>query len=488
MQCTAARLRATLSTAHQFLFSSRIVPQPPAGPVCNNSLLRYQSTRRLQSSSQPSRRRKDTSSHPGKTVPRGTASLVERLQSVAYEHAKDVYPEISSSPADQVEEFSMEYFRAQEKLDTSKLRTASFEDIGVPQQAAWYSIATGEPLEHGDSGTLVFVHSVNRFHAASVETVRGMTMLLRPEVLAVQLHNDMAPGIVDGARQRLAMASGPEHVQRVADGYQRICMGMQDTSDLNPDHVTMQRSYAEGRSLAALHQMEDYQTVVEELAASPAKLQQFKEQVQDPLLFRDIWHAAFLSGMTPWEHLDRHIVDAADAGRRVELVDMPLPKLTELAQQMFGDTLSEEDEHKESQGFFELMHEQGRKSLPLNLPEEVWHIMSPAAMSPSDMRGFYDKLFEVAPYTFELMKCRAAYIARALDTLASEGTGGTPVTERHVLCLVDRVMEPLVRLQWDELQISTDKGTADETFVSSLPFLPKPIQRSAVNAARRKKR
>lgn len=88
-----------------------------------------------------------------------------------------------------------------------------------------YEIATGDPLQHKETNTLVYVHSVNRFHAASVETARSMIMLLRPSVLAVQLHNDMAPGIVDAARQRLAMISGPEHVHQIADGYQRVCLG-----------------------------------------------------------------------------------------------------------------------------------------------------------------------------------------------------------------------------------------------------------------------
>lgn len=31
----------------------------------------------------------------------------------------------------------MDYFRAQETIDTTKLRSATFQDIGVPQQAAW---------------------------------------------------------------------------------------------------------------------------------------------------------------------------------------------------------------------------------------------------------------------------------------------------------------------------------------------------------------
>ena len=88
-----------------------------------------------------------------------------------------------------------------------------------------YEVATAEPLQHEETSTLVFVHSVNRFHAASAETARGMLALLRPEVLAVQLHNDMAPGIVDGARKRMGWVSGHEHVQRIADGYQRVCMG-----------------------------------------------------------------------------------------------------------------------------------------------------------------------------------------------------------------------------------------------------------------------
>lgn len=112
----------------------------------------------------------------------------------------------------------------------------------------------------------------------------------------------------------------------------RSSAGVSETSDLNPDVAAMQRSYAEGRKLAALHEMEDYETVLEELAAFPAELQDFKQHTQDRLLLRDIWYAMFLSGMTPWEHLDRHIADAGQAGRRVELVDIPRPKLAELAQ------------------------------------------------------------------------------------------------------------------------------------------------------------
>ena len=110
------------------------------------------------------------------------------------------------------------------------------------------------------------------------------------------------------------------------------CAGVTETSDLNPDSTTLQLSYAEGRKLAAMHEMEDYETVLQELAAYPAELGDFKNHMEDKLLFRDIWHAMFLSGMTPWEHLDRHIVDTAAAGRRVELVDVPRPKLAELAQ------------------------------------------------------------------------------------------------------------------------------------------------------------
>lgn len=79
---------------------------------------------------------------------------------------------------------------------------------------------------------------------------------------------------------------------------------------------------------------------------------------------------------------------------------------------MFGENLSEEDERKESQGFLELMHEQGRKTMPLHLPEDVWHIMAPAALAPEDMPSFFQKLTEVAPYSFELMVCLALHPAQ----------------------------------------------------------------------------
>lgn len=358
-----------------------------------------------------------------------------------------------------------------------------------------------------------------------------------------------------------------------------VAAGVRETSDVNPDAASLQRSYAEGRQLAALHEMEDYETVLKELQAFPVELEDFKKHTPDKLLFRDIWYAMFLSGMTPWEHLDRHIVDAGRSSRRVELVDMPRPKLAELAQcaspsslpvhlhlpgiaqhilcsvkawgfmdsvdgsttqgltwmgslstpnvkyllcrQMFGENLSEEDERKESQGFLELMHEQARKTMPLYLPEDVWHIMAPAALAPEDMPNFFQKLAEVAPCSFELMvcltflsastanpsvcsrlmshmmthilkvhmlqKCRAAYMTRALDTLAKEGIAGSGTSERHIVCLVDRMVEPLLRLQWDELQNVGSSDMAHDTLVQSLPFLPKPLRRAKAGRHKRRK-
>lgn len=77
-------------------------------------------------------------------------------------------------------------------------------------------------------------------------------------------------------------------------------------------------------------------------------------------------------------------------------------------------------------------------------------------------------------------------MTRALDTLARDGLAGKSAGERHMVCLLDRMMEPLVRLQWDELQNNTSTDVSDETLVSSLPFLPKPMERAT--KARRKKR
>lgn len=65
-------------------------------------------------------------------------------------------PASDALPEQKIEEFSMEYFRAQDKIDASKLRDATFQDIGVPQQAAWYAssgVHVAELLRLGEGGS-----------------------------------------------------------------------------------------------------------------------------------------------------------------------------------------------------------------------------------------------------------------------------------------------------------------------------------------------
>jgi hypothetical protein len=63
-----------------------------------------------------------------------------------------------------------------------------------------------------------------------------------------------------------------------------------------------------------LHGMDDSEAMQEEGS----------EKVPLQLYQRDIWHTMFLSGMLPFEHYDRAILQAGEAGRKVSLVDMPI--------------------------------------------------------------------------------------------------------------------------------------------------------------------
>ena len=88
-----------------------------------------------------------------------------------------------------------------------------------------YEIATGDPLSHKESHTLIHVHSVNMFHAASVDCTRSIMQLLRPSLLAVLLPNDQQGDLLVSAQARLQAVRSGDHLQRIADGYHRICMG-----------------------------------------------------------------------------------------------------------------------------------------------------------------------------------------------------------------------------------------------------------------------
>lgn len=89
-----------------------------------------------------------------------------------------------------------------------------------------YEVATGEPLIHEESNTHIYLHSVNKFHAASVDCTRSMMQLLRPSMLAVGVSNSVQQDFVVDAQARMQLVRSKEHVQRIADGYHRICMGM----------------------------------------------------------------------------------------------------------------------------------------------------------------------------------------------------------------------------------------------------------------------
>lgn len=107
---------------------------------------------------------------------------------------------------------------------------------------------------------------------------------------------------------------------------------MLEPSPLNRTVHDLRRSYIEGQKLATLHNMYDYETLVQQLKSSPEELQRFESNAPDKVLMRSMWHAMFFSGMMPLEHWDRPIVEASAAGQGVACVDMPESQQAELAE------------------------------------------------------------------------------------------------------------------------------------------------------------
>ena len=103
-------------------------------------------------------------------------------------------------------------------------------------------------------------------------------------------------------------------------------------SAFNSTVQDLRRSFKEGQRLAHLHNIQDYETTLQELQGHPEELRAFKEVVQDPLIMRQLWHAMFLSGMLPFEHFDRPIVEAHAAGNSIFCVDMPQYQAEQLAE------------------------------------------------------------------------------------------------------------------------------------------------------------
>ena len=78
---------------------------------------------------------------------------------------------------------------------------------------------------HEQSNTHIYLHSVNPYHAASIDCTHSMMQLLRPSVLAVAVPNDWQEDLIVDAQARLQAVRSKEHLQRIVDGYHRICMG-----------------------------------------------------------------------------------------------------------------------------------------------------------------------------------------------------------------------------------------------------------------------
>jgi hypothetical protein len=107
--------------------------------------------------------------------------------------------------------------------------------------------------------------------------------------------------------------------------------GVEEVSAFNTTVQDLRHSYREGQGLAYLHNIQDYETTLQELQEYPEQLAAFQEYAQDPLLMREMWHAMFLSGMLPLEQFDRPIVESHAAGTPIFCVDMPQHQVEQLA-------------------------------------------------------------------------------------------------------------------------------------------------------------
>ena len=94
-------------------------------------------------------------------------------------------------------------------------------------------------------------------------------------------------------------------------------------SAFNTTVEDLRRSHREGQRVAVMHHMDDHETLLQQLQDRPEDLAHFQQQVKDPVLNREMWHAMFLSGMLPNEHYDRPVLEAHNAGHPVFRVDMP---------------------------------------------------------------------------------------------------------------------------------------------------------------------
>jgi hypothetical protein len=106
-------------------------------------------------------------------------------------------------------------------------------------------------------------------------------------------------------------------------------------SAFNTTVQDLRHSYKEGQRVAHLHQIQDYETTVRALQDRPDDLARFQKHAEDPLLMRELWHAMFLSGMLPFEHYDRSIMEAHAAGTPIFCVDMPNQQCEQLAECAF---------------------------------------------------------------------------------------------------------------------------------------------------------
>lgn len=99
--------------------------------------------------------------------------------------------------------------------------------------------------------------------------------------------------------------------------------GIEEVSAFNTTREDLRNSHREGQYVAQMHDMDDYEAIARKLQDRPEELAHFQEQIQDPVLNRELWHAMFLSGMLPHEHYDRPVLEAHTAGHPVFCVDMP---------------------------------------------------------------------------------------------------------------------------------------------------------------------
>lgn len=88
-----------------------------------------------------------------------------------------------------------------------------------------YELASGTPLVHEETNTLIFLHSVHSWHHASRETTTALLGLHPPAVLAVQCDNSLRSDASKLVAEANRITRNGVDLRHIADAYMRTVAG-----------------------------------------------------------------------------------------------------------------------------------------------------------------------------------------------------------------------------------------------------------------------